>query len=91
MITSHSFAQEPTQSAKSGGETFVLGVNLSSTYNAGIYPQPRAEDAGRSRRFLLLLAFFLAFSRTKPIAANARNVTNASHNTSRTTSKTRSP
>lgn len=36
--------------------------------NPALYYQPRAGDAERSRRFLLLFAFFRALSRTKRIA-----------------------
>jgi hypothetical protein len=69
----------------------IAPSSASRNRSAAIYRQPRAGDGERSPRFLLALAFFLAFPRTKRIAENAKNATKATHNSSRTTSKMRSP
>jgi len=61
------------------------------THNAAIYRNPRAGEAGRSRRFFLFFVFALAFSRRKLTAQQTRKTMNASHSTRKTASKTRSP
>src|SRR5208282_719086 len=66
------------------------GSNLQHGSHLGEY-YPTTEVDGRLRRFFLLFALFLAFSRRKRTAEQARKITKASHSTRKTRSKSRSP